>query len=87
MSDEHPIGAALRRQLELLSGRLEVLEQRHARAEAQAIDWQQIDELRIDQDVAFDALDLDVEAAIERRFSAEAAALRRRIRADFPDGV
>lgn len=78
---ERTIGSALRRQLELLGARIELLESNAARAEGRTIDWAAVDETRIDLDRALDELDADIQAAISSSFGQVATALRRRIAA------
>jgi hypothetical protein len=75
---ERTIGAELRRQMERLSGRVEVLEAAAARAEGRTIDWQKVDDGRIDLDASFDSLNDDVQRAIEAAFGRLADAFRRK---------
>jgi hypothetical protein len=76
---ETTIGAALRRQLELLAGRIERLEQQAAAAQGKALDWSAVDETRIDLDVALDRLDEDVHEAIGMALRRTGEALKRRM--------
>jgi hypothetical protein len=87
MSDEHPIGAALLREVEKLGERIEVLEAEAAKLAGRSTDWQKVDETRIDLDRAFDELDTDVHRAIDQTLGRLGDALRRKFAEDFPSGV
>ena len=91
MSDEHPTGAALRRQMELLNARIEMLKQHAATAAGTAIDWQRVDDVRCDLDRAFDSLDDEVDAAIKRVLEQLVEALKRKFEeaglGDGPEGA
>lgn len=79
MTDERMIGGALKRELQRLSARVEMLERQAAQIRGVPVNLLAIEEGRVDLDVALDQLTEDVDAAINDAFARVALELKRQI--------